>query len=124
MDRYMIDAASGGVLYHKTPAAARGLIANMAENSQQFGTRMLTTGVNEAQTSSIEQSRIENKINELTSVVRQLAMGKQENLVQVPRVCGICTSPTHPTDACSTLQEENSDFTAAPVAGIWHGRPQ
>jgi hypothetical protein len=36
----MIDAASGGALVDKTPKAARNLIANMAANSQQFGTRI------------------------------------------------------------------------------------
>ena len=39
-DRGMIDAASGGALVDKTPEAARNLIANMAANSQQFGTRL------------------------------------------------------------------------------------
>ena len=38
----MIDAAGGGALVDKTPIAARDLIANMAENSQQFGSRMIT----------------------------------------------------------------------------------
>ncbi|RDY00607.1 hypothetical protein CR513_16194, partial [Mucuna pruriens] len=34
MDRSMIDAASGGALMDKTPAAARHLISNMASNTQ------------------------------------------------------------------------------------------
>ncbi|RDX62871.1 hypothetical protein CR513_58759, partial [Mucuna pruriens] len=37
MDRSIIDAASGGALMDKTPAAARHLISNMASNTQQFG---------------------------------------------------------------------------------------
>ena len=49
----MIDAASGGALVDKTPTAARELIANMAANAQQFGTRAIvpTRRVNEVQTS-------------------------------------------------------------------------
>ncbi|XP_068666539.1 uncharacterized protein [Aristolochia californica] len=39
-DRSMIDAASGGALVDKTPETVRNLIANMAANSQQFGTRL------------------------------------------------------------------------------------
>ncbi|RDY07631.1 hypothetical protein CR513_08226, partial [Mucuna pruriens] len=39
MDRSMIDAASGGALMDKTPAAARQLISNMASNTQQFRIR-------------------------------------------------------------------------------------
>ena len=37
MNQNMLDAASGGALVDKTPTAAKDLIANMAENSQQFG---------------------------------------------------------------------------------------
>ncbi|XP_052193815.1 uncharacterized protein LOC127802154 [Diospyros lotus] len=36
---YLVDAASGGALVEKTPAAARDLISKMAQNAQQFGTR-------------------------------------------------------------------------------------
>lgn len=54
LDRSMIDAASGGALVDKTPATARELIANMAANSQQFGTcqdlMAPTWKVNEVQT--------------------------------------------------------------------------
>ena len=44
---------------------------------------------------------------ELTSLVRQLAIGQQENVMAVnqPRLCGIYCAPNHPIDACSTLQE-------------------
>ena len=42
MDRSMVDAASGGALVDKTPAAARDLITNMVANAQQFGTRVIT----------------------------------------------------------------------------------
>ena len=41
MDRNMIDAASGGALVDMTLVAAGDLIANMAENSQQFGSRVI-----------------------------------------------------------------------------------
>ncbi|XP_068644686.1 uncharacterized protein [Aristolochia californica] len=46
----MIDVASGGALVDKTLKAARNLIANMAANSQQFGTRLglPSKNVNEA----------------------------------------------------------------------------
>ena len=49
----MIDAASGGALVDKTPMALRNLIANMAANSQQFGTRLdlLSKHVNEVKNS-------------------------------------------------------------------------
>lgn len=78
MDRYMVDVASGGALVDKTPAAARDLIEKMAQNAQQFGTRISapTKGVNEIRTSPMDQQRIENKLEELAFMVRHLALGR------------------------------------------------
>ena len=71
----MIDAASGGALVDKTPEAARNLIANMAANSQQFGTRLdpPSKHVNEVNISSLEQ-----QIASLTSLVRQMVVGNMQ----------------------------------------------
>ena len=95
----MIDAASGEALVDKTPKAARNLIANMAANSQQFGTRLDTPSkhVNEVNISSLEQ-----QIASLTSLVRQMAVGN----MQTVKAYGICSVVGHPTDVCPTLQEE------------------
>jgi len=38
-DRSIADVASGGALVNKTPTEAKELINNMAQNTQQFGTR-------------------------------------------------------------------------------------
>ena len=126
MDRSMIDAASGGALVDKTPAAARDLIANMAANAQQFGTRVITStrGVNEVHVSHADQQRMEHRIDELTSLVRQLAMGQHQTPVAA-RVCSICSSSSHPTDAFPTLQDD-SEFQDQSVAtaGIFPGKPQ
>jgi hypothetical protein len=53
----MIDAASGRALVNKTLEAARNLIANMAANPQQFGTRLdfPSKHVNEVNICSLEQ---------------------------------------------------------------------
>ncbi|RDY11426.1 hypothetical protein CR513_03922, partial [Mucuna pruriens] len=88
MDRSMIDAASGGALMDKTPVAARHLIFNMASNTQ-----------------GADQPRM---LTELTSLVRQLAIGQHQRSI-VARVYGICTSVEHPTDLCPTLQETESN---------------
>ena len=95
----MIDATSGGALVNKTPEATRNLIANMAANSQQFGTRLYPPSkhVNEVNISSLEQ-----KIASLTSLIRQMAVGN----MQMVKACGICSVVGHPTDMCLTLQEE------------------
>jgi hypothetical protein len=69
-DRSVIDVASGGALVDKTLEAAHQLISNMATNSKQFGTRgdFLSKQVNE-----VSISNLENKVNDLTSLVRFLA---------------------------------------------------
>ena len=65
--------ASGGALVDKTPAEARRIISTMAENSQQFGTRAAPSmkKIHEVSTSPLEQ-----QISDLTSLVRQLAVGQ------------------------------------------------
>ena len=95
----MIDAASGGALVDKTLKAVRNLIANMAANSQQFGTRLDPSSkhVNEVNISSLEQ-----QIASLTSLVRQMAVGN----MQTVKACGICSIVGHPANMCPTPQEE------------------
>ncbi|XP_038976085.1 uncharacterized protein LOC120107013 [Phoenix dactylifera] len=114
-ERSMIDAASGGALVDKTPETARNLIANMAANSQQFGTRLdpPSKHVNEVNISSLEQ-----QIASLTSLVRQMAVGN----MQTEKACGICSVVGHPTDMCPTLQEEPTEQVNA--AGGFPGQPQ
>nr|XP_027067508.1 uncharacterized protein LOC113693131 [Coffea arabica] len=101
-DRSIIDTASGGALVNKTPRAAWELIEGMAENSQQFGTRedVPTHKVNEVETSSIQQ-----QISELTSFVRQLAVG---SALQA-KVCGVCAALGYSTEMCPLVQEENAE---------------
>ena len=80
MDRSMIDAASGGALMDKTLIAARQLISNKAKNYQQFGTGVATpsrTVASEVFVSMVaDNQRLKNKLTELTSLVRQLAIGQ------------------------------------------------
>ncbi|RDX71480.1 hypothetical protein CR513_49161, partial [Mucuna pruriens] len=100
--------SSGGALMDKTPAAARHVISNMASNTQQFGIRgpSQTQMVNEIGVAS--NQRLENQLIELTSLVKQIAVGQHQPAMAV-KVCGICTSVEHPTDMCPTLQETESD---------------
>ena len=111
----MIDATSGRALVDKTPEAARNLIANMAANSQQFGTRLNPPSkhVDEVNISSHEQ-----QIASLTSLVHQMAIGN----MQMVKACGICSVVGHPIDMCPTLQEE--PIEQVNVAGGFLGQPQ
>jgi len=95
-DHNIIDAASGGELVDKTPEAACQLISNMAANSKQFGTRgdFLSKQVNE-----VSIFNLQNKDNDLTSLVRSLAFG---NVNQV-KVCSVCSLQGHTSDMCPTM---------------------
>ncbi|RDY12515.1 hypothetical protein CR513_02670, partial [Mucuna pruriens] len=62
--------------------------------------------VNEVGT--IDNSRLENQLTELTSLVRQLAIGQHQPFTVV-NACGICTSVEHPIDMCPKLQETEPD---------------
>ncbi|XP_062119029.1 uncharacterized protein LOC133832738 [Humulus lupulus] len=112
LDKSMIDAASGGALVDKTPAAARSLISNMAANSQQFGVRQEVSvkGLNET------NSKVEQQLAQLTSMVQQMALGHQV------RPCGICQLVGHFTDACPTLQEDTNEHVNA--MGGFPGQPR
>ncbi|KAJ9184196.1 hypothetical protein P3X46_007961 [Hevea brasiliensis] len=115
MDHSMIDAASEGALVDKTLEEARRLIANMAANSQQFGMRMDHTliKVNEVSTSNLEK-----QISDLTSLVRQLAVGN----MQTVKVCGICLGSGHAIDMCPALHEDESMQHANAIRH--YGQPQ
>lgn len=105
-DRSIIDAASEGALANQKPREAWEFIEAIVENSQQFRFResnpplLPTRRVNKIETSSTQQ-----QLSELTSFVRQLAVGN----AQRANVCGICTSMDHPIDACPILQEDGAE---------------
>ncbi|RDX76820.1 hypothetical protein CR513_43146, partial [Mucuna pruriens] len=113
MDRSMIDAASGGALMDKTPAAARHLISNMASNTQQFGIKGASQPRMVNEIDAVDNLRLENQLTELTSLVSIAA-----------KVCGICTSMEHPTNMCPTLQETESDHreSVGAISGYQYGK--
>ncbi|RDX70501.1 hypothetical protein CR513_50244, partial [Mucuna pruriens] len=78
MGRSMIDTVSRGPLMNKMPAAARHLISNMASNTQQFRIRGAGQPQMVNETGAINNLRLENQLTELTSLVRQLAVGKHQ----------------------------------------------
>ncbi|XP_073025210.1 uncharacterized protein [Primulina eburnea] len=111
----MIDTASGGALVNKTPQEARALISNMAANAQQFSTRQDNPPrqVNEVSVTPIDQ-----KLDSLTSLLEKLVAGQ----VQQVKTCGVCAMVGHPTDMCSSLQEEPTQ--QANAIGGFPGQPQ
>ncbi|RDY01002.1 hypothetical protein CR513_15729, partial [Mucuna pruriens] len=87
MDRSMINATSGGALVDKTPVAARHLISNTASNTQQFRNRGATPSRMVNEVGAIDNLRLENQLTELTSLVRQLAIGQHQPSIaaRIPR---------------------------------------
>ena len=109
----MVDAASGGALVDKTPGDARRIISTMAANSQQFGNRSTPPikKVHEVSTSSLEK-----QISDLTSLVRQIAVGQVQ--MQTVKACGICLNQGHATDMCPTLQGDETAQQVNAVGGF------
>ncbi|RDX67622.1 hypothetical protein CR513_53476, partial [Mucuna pruriens] len=123
MDRSMIDAASGGALMDKTSATARHLISNMASNTQQFGIKGPSQSRMANEIGAASNQRLENQLTELTSLVRQLAIG-QHQPVMAAKVYGICTFVEHPINMCPTLQETESDQpeNVGAIGGFQYGK--
>ncbi|RDX99939.1 hypothetical protein CR513_16933, partial [Mucuna pruriens] len=123
MDQSMIEAASGGALMDKMPAASRHPISNMASNTQQFGIRGVGQPRMVNEIGVVDNLRLKNQLTELTSWVRQLAIGQHQPSIAA-RVYGICTSMEHPTNMCPTLQEIESDHpkSVGTIGGYQYGK--
>ncbi|RDY10712.1 hypothetical protein CR513_04731, partial [Mucuna pruriens] len=119
MDRSMIDAAIGGTLMDKTLIATRHLISNMASNTQQFGIRGASQSQMVNEIGAVDNLRLENQLIELTSLVRQLAIGQHQPSIAA-KVCGICTFVEHPIDMCPTLRETESDYQKSVIDNRLH----
>ncbi|XP_031108596.1 uncharacterized protein LOC116013076 [Ipomoea triloba] len=89
----------------ETPTDARQLISTMAENSQQYGTR---ADGSIRRVNDVSSSQLENKISDLTTLVRQMAVGQ----MQSTGACGICSFVGHPTDMYPTLQNPSQELNA------------
>ncbi|RDX91044.1 hypothetical protein CR513_27030, partial [Mucuna pruriens] len=73
-------------------------------NTQQFGIRGSVASRIIYKLVIVDNQRLENKIIELTSLIRQLAIG-QHHISPLVRACRICASVEHPIDAYPILQE-------------------
>ncbi|KAK4387402.1 hypothetical protein Sango_2346800 [Sesamum angolense] len=109
----LIDAASGGALFNKTPTEARNLISIMASNTQQFGTRYDDPP---RKTNEVSIAAFDDRLTELTSLVKKLAVERTQHV----KACG--TSPAHITDMCPTLQETPTEH--ADAIGGFSGQQQ
>ncbi|KAK9697393.1 hypothetical protein RND81_08G035500 [Saponaria officinalis] len=95
-DARMVHAASGGIV-NKSPTEAKALIAELVESSRIFERKPSRRGVNAMGSSHL----LEEKVDSLTSLVRDLVVGKQS-----VSVCGICSSDGHSSQQCPGMYEE------------------
>ncbi|KAK5840870.1 hypothetical protein PVK06_009775 [Gossypium arboreum] len=114
MEMNMVDAASGGALVNMTPQPARDLISTMAANSQQFRANPEPP----RRVHQLSNSTIEDRLDRLTNIVNSLITEKSKPA----RVCGICATPEHTTDACSSLCDDSMAHLDA--VGNFPGLPQ
>ncbi|XP_052489929.1 uncharacterized protein LOC128042574 [Gossypium raimondii] len=114
MEMNMVDAASGGALVNMTPQQARDLISTMTANSQQF--RANTEPPRRVH--QLSNSTLEDKVDRLTNMMNSLIAEK----AKTARLCGICATPDHTTDACPSLYDDTTAHLDA--VGNFLGPPQ
>ncbi|XP_057770921.1 uncharacterized protein LOC130990709 [Salvia miltiorrhiza] len=100
-DRKIVDAACGGSLTNKTLDEAKQLIIDMVSNGQQYEDE---DDDRNRPVQKVEDSSMNEKIDALTSLVRGLAVSKTQHVQ-----CGICFENNHHTDACPSLQDNNTE---------------
>ncbi|KAG8480531.1 hypothetical protein CXB51_024629 [Gossypium anomalum] len=114
MEMNMVDAASGGALVNMTPQQKRDLISTMVANSQQFRANPEPP----KRVHQLSNSTLEDKFDRLTNMINSLIAKK----AKTTRLCGICATLEHTTDACPSLY----DYTMAHLdaVGNFPGPPQ
>ncbi|XP_028767372.1 uncharacterized protein LOC114725075 [Neltuma alba] len=138
LERDLLDSAAGGALLDLTVEAAWRLIEKKAENTQQFGTRQQAR-VNEVGLhSSYSESRLESKIDKLTSAMEKMVVFQMKNSQNmapsvgsssafIPQadstaligpLCSICSLATHTTDSCPYLNDGVDSCNA-----VYHTKP-
>ncbi|XP_057784322.1 uncharacterized protein LOC131001771 [Salvia miltiorrhiza] len=100
-DRKIVDAACGGSLTNKTLDEAKQLIVDMVSNGQQYEDE---DDDRYRPVQKVEDSNMNERIDALTSLVRGLAVSKTQHVQ-----CGICFENNHHTDACPSLQDNNTE---------------
>ncbi|XP_045822018.1 uncharacterized protein LOC123914902 [Trifolium pratense] len=125
MDRNILDAASGGALVDKTPAAAKALIENMSLNSQQFTTRdNFVQSVNQMQVSS--NKALETRLDDLTTLVKywrnhpNLRYGNPQTSQQQNPPQAVASTPSGPSleDLVKQMSVNNLQFQQRTDASI------
>ena len=96
-DESTVDAVSGGALVKRTLAEAKELINNMAQDTQQFGTR-------ENQLRRFNEishgTSVESQPSQITNILNKLVIGGVQSAV----TCNICYLKGHISNACPNLQ--------------------
>ncbi|OMO93852.1 reverse transcriptase [Corchorus capsularis] len=99
LEKRLLNCSAGGDLLQKNTDEIRRLIEAQAKSSHGYGVD--ERKAHKVKEASINTARLEQQISQLTSLVKeQMGMGNKR------RVCGLCASNEHPTDACPTLFDD------------------
>lgn len=83
---------------------------------------MATKGVNEIHALSPKQHRMESKLDEIASLIRQMALNQTQQptvqLLRAMRICRICANPSRSINACPTLQQDDGHIFANQIAAV------
>ncbi len=90
----------------KTVDQAKAIFKELAEGTRNKGKKSSTRRVHVVDTSSKD---LESTVDELINIIKAMVDINARTPSVLKRVCGICTSPLHPTDACPTLQEDDAE---------------
>ncbi|KAG8493625.1 hypothetical protein CXB51_011775 [Gossypium anomalum] len=114
MEMNMVDVASEGALVNMTPQQARDLISTMAVNTEQFRANPEPP----RRVLQLSNSTLEDKIDRLTNIMSSFVAEK----AKPARVCRICATPEHTTNACPSLYDDTMAHLDA--TGNFPGPPQ
>ncbi|XP_074301171.1 uncharacterized protein LOC141632527 [Silene latifolia] len=113
-DARTVSAACRGNIVNKSPPEAWTIIGELAESSRDFARKYTKRGVNSMGSCSSSSSNIKEKVNNLTSLFKDMMSGQRTTMVW-----GIC-SDAHPSEHCPLMQEGPQEK----VNGVWESTSQ
>ncbi|XP_074298219.1 uncharacterized protein LOC141629046 [Silene latifolia] len=112
-DARIVFAACGKNIVNKSPPEAWTIIGELAKSSRDFSKKYTKRGLNSVGSSS-SSSHLEEKVDTLTSLFKDMMSGQR-----MAMACEIC-SDGHPSEHCPLMQEGSQEE----VNEVWESTPQ
>ncbi|XP_074296906.1 uncharacterized protein LOC141627566 [Silene latifolia] len=117
-DARTVSAACDGNIVNKRPPEAWTIIGELAESSRDFAKKYVKRGVNSVGSSSSSSSNLEEKVDTLTSLFKDMMSGQRMTMV-----CGIC-SDGHSSEHCPLMDEGSQEEVKGFGQGGQSGQPK